>query len=115
MSSFLRRAGPSNGGTAGGGGCAPDADDARDFPALLEFLGSTTWPDGSPRVTGTLILMVEEGRPKMCLSDRDQALVLFATVPSLSLALVSAEDHLRDPGADWRASKTRAGRPSGKK
>ena len=115
MTSFLRRSPSVNGGMGSGGGSAPSAADTTQLPALLEFLTSHVWPDGSARQTGTALLLVDEGRVKVCLSDRDQGLVLFVTAPSLVDAVSTAEDALRSPDADWRPSRASRGRPSGKK
>jgi hypothetical protein len=115
MTSFLRRASGSSGGTAPGGGAAPSVADTTQLPALLEFLSSTQWPDGTARQTGTCLLMVDEGRAKICLSDRDQGLVLFVTVPSLVDGVATAEEALRDAGADWRPSRQSRGRQSAKR
>jgi hypothetical protein len=115
MSSYLRRSASSNGQTGAAGSSAPSAADVSQLPALLEFLSATQWAPGEARQTGTALLLVDDGRVKVCLSDRDQGLVLFVTVPSLVDAVSGAEDALRDPGADWRPSRSGRTRPSGKR
>lgn len=90
------------------GPCASFASTAADqsrWPVLVEFLASSSWPDGLPRRPGTLLLFVDEGRLKACLSDRDQELVLFVTAYGLVEALDGAEQALQDPKADWRKSR----------
>jgi hypothetical protein len=102
--SFLHRRESSPVG-AGPATIETDAEGAKMFPALHEFLTADRWPDGKERVTGSVQFFLDRGRVKLCLSDRDQRMVLFATVESLCVALEAAEDALRDPKGDWRPMK----------
>lgn len=80
-------------------------DDLVAWPALIDFLAAEVWPDGSERKPGTLLLFADQGKCKVCLSDRDQALVLFFTAETLITILDRADAILRDESADWRPAK----------
>jgi hypothetical protein len=73
--------------------------------ALLEFLLCETFPDGSRRQTGTLLLFSDEGRLKGCLCDREQSIVGFVSGTSLMQVLRDVEQQLRDDRVDWRAQR----------
>lgn len=89
--------------------------DQTTYPLSWEFLFSMRWEDGSARVPGTLLIFTDLGRLKVCLSDRDQALVAFAVVGSTSEIFPAVERLLGDPGADWRAQRRESARPSPKR
>lgn len=91
-----------------------DAGDLKAYPALVDFLCADAWPDGTERKPGTLLIFADAGKFKGCLSDRDQALVLFFTVDSLALVMEAADDVLRAEDADWRPAKGGSTRRSGK-
>jgi hypothetical protein len=84
---------------------SPAPCDLAKFPALVEFLHCEAWPDGSRRQTGTLLVFVDEGRLKACLSDRDQALVGFVTGESLEGLIRAVEEGLQGDHVDWRPSR----------
>lgn len=88
-------------------------EDAQRFEALLEFVGQEVWPDGTHREPGTLLLFVEEGKVKACLSDRAQSLVMFVSGRGLLEAMDAAESSLRAGKADWRRSRPRGQRGRG--
>lgn len=73
-------------------------------PELLEHLTATKWDDGSPRQTSTLLLFVEGGRLKGCLSDRACARTLWSSGPSMESLVQSFEVMLADGSAEWRAA-----------
>lgn len=91
-----------------------DESDTRECPALPEgfgwpavwaFVTQGAWEDGSPRVTGTILLFWERGRLKACLSDRDAQAVAFVTLTGAGDPLDELEDALRADNIDWRAQK----------
>src|SRR6516162_8389599 len=53
-------------------------------PAVIEFLCSTRWPDGSARLVGTLTCFSDGGPMKACLNDHDGGLVCFVSASSFS-------------------------------
>lgn len=107
MSSFLRRRESSSSPADTSGLSVADAAESKRWPALLEFLGTVSWPDGSSRESGTLLLFLDQGRLKVCLGDRAQSLALFVTSASGSLLglLDHCEKQLQAPAADWRPAK----------
>lgn len=108
MASVLRKRAPQNGevlaGRAVSGGSWSES-----FPGLVEFLAVSTWPDGSPRVPGSLVLFTDDAAWKGCLSDKDQDLVAFVTAPSPSEVLVALEEGLLLDKLDWRPNKSTKG------
>jgi hypothetical protein len=74
------------------------------LPALLEYLGSAVYPDGAPRMRSTLLVLVEDGAVKVCLSDRDQEQSLWRSGSSLEDALAALEVTLTSEHQDWRRS-----------
>lgn len=108
MSRLVRR----DCGSSTTGRCASfagTADDQSRWPALVEFLGSCSWPDGQERRPGTLLIFLDEGRLKACLSDRAQGLVLFTTGDSVTGLIDAVEASLCDPRADWRRARPAPG------
>src|SRR5260370_42005323 len=58
------------------------------------------------------LLLADDGRLKVCLSDRDQGLVAFLVVPSLLGAAEAADEALRSSATDWRGASDSRPRPS---
>ena len=108
---YLTKRQPKGGGADLGADSVATGDEWEEYPALLEFLASTVWPEGGVRQPGTLLVFVDEGRLKACLSDRAQGLVAFVSGCGLVGLLRAAEALLRDDTADWRAQR---GKPRGK-
>lgn len=79
-------------------------------PDLFAFLSASAWPDGSSRLTGTLMLFVDGAVWKAWLHDKDQALGCFVSASSLNDCLDAAERAVGDPGADWRPDRKGAKR-----
>jgi len=73
-------------------------------PAVIEYLTSVQYPDGSPRERSTVSVFVEDGVIKACLSDRDQARTLWRSGSSLEDAILGLEQAIADGTADWRRS-----------
>ncbi len=82
------------------------------LPALLEYLQSVSYPDGSPRLRSSLLVLVEDGSVKTCLSDRDQEQSLWRSGSSLEDALLALEATLTGEHQDWRRSGGGAGAKS---
>lgn len=77
-------------------------------PTLAEFLESTTFGDGSPRIVPTLTLFLEQGVLKACLNDREEGMIAFISAGSLTGLLEALEEALILDTLDWRPSVTRA-------
>jgi hypothetical protein len=103
-----RRPGGSSSGSLDG--YCSSVQDAESLPLLVEFLTRVKYDDGSDRVPGSMTFFVEGGALKVCLSDKDQLLVGFLTLPSLKEALRAMEKALKDDKVDWRAQRSAVGR-----
>jgi len=103
--SYLKRRESSSSPEQVSGSFAGSADDSARFPALVEFLSAIVWPGGDARLTGTLLLFVEDGKLKGCLNDRDQGVVSFFAAESLLGAVQAAEKVLGSGNGDWRPQR----------
>lgn len=74
-------------------------------PALGAYLTCDTWPDGKPRSHSTLIIFVQDGMFKACLSDKDTNMGLWSSAKSFDDLLEALEARLTDDRPDWRKSK----------
>jgi len=85
----------------------PFQDDAawKKFPSVVEFLTVTEWGPEEKRKPGTVLLFVDGGRLKCCLTDKDANLVAFTSLDSLSGCLAELEALLARDQLDWRQSK----------
>lgn len=90
-------------------GAAGLMSEGKRFPALFEFL-TTTLVDGRKREPSSLILFVEDGYPKVCLSDRDASRVCFTTAGGFLEALEDLEANLQAGQVDWRAKRPYKGK-----
>jgi hypothetical protein len=72
------------------------------YPNIAEFLSRLTWEDGTTRVLGTMLLLVEDGRAKCWLNDKDAGLSCWLSGATVSDALAAAEKVLGGTGGDWR-------------
>lgn len=97
-----RRSGPNGGRDVGVGSFVTDSSVAGVDPLTHAFLCLEKWPDGSARRTGTLLLFVDQGKLKACVTDRDAQLVAFVSGDSLPGLLDALERGLRDDTLDWR-------------
>jgi len=88
--------------------CWPSLDkEAKRFPDLFAFLSCRSWPDGEVRVTGTLLIFVDEraGELKACLKDRDSDRQCFVTANTFLDLLAAIEGVASGEKGDWRASR----------
>jgi hypothetical protein len=100
--SFLSKRAVGGGTTPAAGGIISGS--LAGLPALLEYLSSGNYPDGAPRLRSTLLVLVEDGGVKVCLSDRDQEQSLWRSGSSLEDALLALEATLTSEHQDWRRS-----------
>jgi hypothetical protein len=75
------------------------------FPMLSKFLHDERWDDGTTRRTGTLLLFVEEGQLKACLSDRDGDCYVFISADSVDSLLKEADECADGESGDWRKKR----------
>lgn len=114
MGSVLKRrvaSGPSS-EPAGGLAVCPVLDAV---PGLREMLVADRFPDGSTRLTSTLLLFVEAGVLKACLHDRDQGMTAWASGASLGDVLEALEGGLQADTLNWKVSPAKRGGKGGKK
>ena len=102
---MIRRGLASSTGPGGGGAYPAGESLAGDLPGLLEFLCVEQWDPQTPRTTGTVLIFVEAGQLKACLSDRDAAMVTFCTAPDLLSLLQVCNGVVLGGAADWRRTK----------
>ena len=72
------------------------------YPVLWEFLTTSKYDDGKPRVLPSLMVFFDAPLVKACLNDRDQGLSAWVSSPGLQGALVSLERGLAGDCLDWR-------------
>ncbi len=90
-------------------GGSPTQADKGSYPCILEHLTETRYPDGSERQTSSLIVVADAQNWRVCLSDRDNARVMWKTGQTLQEALDSIELGLMgDDPSDWRKAATPA-------
>lgn len=75
---------------------------ARRYPALAEYLDADKFPDGSARKTSTLLVFVDDGVLKACVSDRAESRVAFFSASTFEGLLDAVEVGLSTDNADWR-------------
>jgi len=92
------------------GGKVEDPKSRKEAPTLLCYLEEAAWPDGELREPSTLIVFVEEGSFKACLSEKNTLKSLWATSKTFWGLLEALESRLTADTLDWRAQ-----RPKGKK
>jgi len=74
-------------------------------PTLGHFLCDESWPDGEARQRSTLVIFVEDGNFKACLSDKDSNTSLWASCKSFDDLLEAMESRLTDDRPDWRRAR----------
>ena len=77
------------------------------YPTVVEFLSSCQWPDGSSRVTGTVMLLAEDGRWKAWVHDRDAGEGLFISGATPEGLLEQLEAVLSAGNGEWRKDRPR--------
>lgn len=81
------------------------------WPQLLEHLVLSKYPDGAPRQTSSLVVLCDGQAWRVCLSDRDNARVMWKTGNTLLEALDSVELALLDDDpSHWRRSAEASGK-----
>lgn len=78
---------------------------AKAFPSLVEFLTVSVWDDKSPRATGTVTIMAEDGVWKASIRDRAQGCYAFISGKTPGDLLAGLEKALVGDSLDWRQDK----------
>jgi len=79
------------------------------YPSLWLFLTAVTYPEGDRRQTGTVLIFLDAGRLKACLSDRECGEVAFVSHATPDGLLEAVEAGLAGGGLDWRAAHKKGG------
>jgi len=74
-------------------------------PTVAQFMAADCWPDGEVRERATLIVFVEDGAFKVCLSEKNMQATLWATSATFAGLLEALEDRLTADAPDWRKAK----------
>jgi hypothetical protein len=72
------------------------------YPLVFEWLSAETWGDGSKKERSTCTFFFEDGQVKLCLSNKDDQVSLWASGDTLEAALGVLNARLADPKAEWR-------------
>jgi hypothetical protein len=75
------------------------------YPALIEYLTASSWPDGQPRETATLLIFCEQSSWKVCLHDRSNSLKTWMTADDPATLLELLEAALATDKASWRKDR----------
>lgn len=88
-----------------GGASFQDETFVSEFPELYHHLTDTTWDDGSPRETMTLLLVVDAGCLKAWLNDRALRRSAWVTAATFQGLFRLIEASLREDTLGWRVEK----------
>lgn len=80
---------------------------AQRAPTLGHFLCDEVWPDGECKSRSSLVVFVEDGLFKACLTEKDSNSVLWASCKSFDELLEALEARLTDDQPDWRKGRPR--------
>jgi len=75
------------------------------FPELHDFLTEVDWDDGKKRVTGTVMMLCEDGYWKAWVHDRDAKVSAWLTGESWEGVLISLNKALGEGSLQWRADR----------
>jgi hypothetical protein len=92
----------------------PDAKFAKDWPAIYEYMTASKYPDGTDRKLSSVTLFCEDSQLKVCLTEKNEGLVLFAAGKTLQTALNALEGLLAAEETPWRRSAYGASGTQGK-
>lgn len=94
-------------GPQDGKGSKPPEDEKfmKAHPVLWQFLCATTYSDGEVRQPSILTMFCEDGAVKLCLSERDRGMTLWATAATVQAAYKALEERLTAERPDWRKSR----------
>ena len=88
---------------------AHDETVAENAPMFHRWFTMNKYRDAD-RMTPTLNIWTEDGRFKVCLSDRQTGMVAFLTLRSLDSAFQDIDRALDDGNVEWKPSKMRGGK-----
>jgi len=106
MSFFAKPAGGASTKQAAGGK-VDDPKARKEAPTTLCYMEEAAWPDGEVREPSTMILFIEEGQWKVCLSEKNTLKSLWATSKTFWGLLEALEARLTADAVDWRAQRAK--------
>jgi hypothetical protein len=80
------------------------------YISICEYLTTTSWEDGTPRISSKLSVSVEDGCILIALNDVDLKQSAYTSSTSLQDALKLLEGALKGSSAQWRSWKAGKGR-----
>jgi len=84
----------------------PEADGfALNYPMVWSYMTQTTWEDGSPRKTSSLLAFLQDGVMKMMLRDQEAGLCLWVAAPGIQQGFEVMEAAIGDPRTEWRLDR----------
>lgn len=101
---------PVKAGAGPGPACLADPAFERGLPALWEYLTLRSYDDGSPRQAATLLVFVEDGTWKACLSDREAQRSAWAAAGTFQGVLAALEASLATGTVQWRMARPQGGK-----
>jgi hypothetical protein len=104
---MVKKRTPSGGSSATGRAEPARCDLAEAYPELWGHLSAERYPDGSARVTGTMLLLFELGLFKAAIMDRDACLTAFVSGHTIRDVLNAAEAGLESDKLEWRPARGR--------
>ena len=75
------------------------------WPTVYAYVMQDRFEDGSFRQTSTLLFFLDQGRLKVCLSDRQCSRSLFRSSRSVDGCLDALEEALTTDTADWKSKR----------
>jgi len=98
---------PSSNGKGSSGGVVPTGSEGflKDYPTLVAFLCSKSWPDGSLRERGTLLISTAGSQWQLKVRDPNGQRYAFYVESSLQDALTGLDMGLDQDDLDWRPEK----------
>jgi len=79
---------------------------SKQYGHLWDFIVDDRYDDGTERLPGTFLLCTGEGRIRVWLHDRDQALSAWFSGATVEDALRSADSALGTATVEWRRAKS---------
>lgn len=95
--------------TGGVSALTPDPTFQRKFPILWEYLTKTTFDDGTPRDTSSVLVFLDAGTWKLMLRDKTAGLCLWVAAKTPTVVWEALEAALGDPSTEWRVDRQQAG------
>ncbi len=79
-------------------------DDAfrKPYPTLVSYLEDLTFDDGTERTRSTLLVFIEDGMVKLCLSDKHYERTTWVAGLGFKTALAALEKGLESGQCEWR-------------